>query len=178
MRSWFRSKVTLVFLFIVVSIGCLGVLFYIHHTIYAISPSTLFIPTPTPTLTPTPITPTPTPRPTPILTPTPTPTPISTNILNGIAALSSTNMWAVGYSQTPSGTGKKQSLIEHYNGKQWTIISSPNVGTNDTVLTGITVFSTTNIWVVGYYQTSTGSTHTLIEHWNGTKWSVVSSPNI
>ena len=32
-------------------------------------------------------------------------------------------------------------------------------------------------WAVGNFTTASGSEQTLIEHWNGTSWSVVASPN-
>ena len=35
-----------------------------------------------------------------------------------------------------------------------------------------------NIWTVGFYANSNQVYQTLIEHWNGTNWSVVSSPNV
>ena len=38
--------------------------------------------------------------------------------------------------------------------------------------------SASDVWAVGYYQdTSAGTYQTLIEHWNGTAWSVIASPN-
>ena len=33
-----------------------------------------------------------------------------------------------------------------------------------------------NVWAVGYYDTENGH-RTLIEHWDGTSWSIVPSPN-
>jgi hypothetical protein len=37
--------------------------------------------------------------------------------------------------------------------------------------------SASNVWAVGTSFGPGGLAHTLTEHWNGTKWSVVSSPN-
>jgi len=34
-----------------------------------------------------------------------------------------------------------------------------------------------NVWAVGDRQSTNGVFHTLIEHWDGTRWSVVPSPN-
>jgi hypothetical protein len=45
------------------------------------------------------------------------------------------------------------------------------------VLLGITTLSPTNAWAVGYSDDpTTFAQHALIEHWNGTSWSIVSSP--
>jgi hypothetical protein len=43
------------------------------------------------------------------------------------------------------------------------------------VLAGVAAVSAADVWAVGGSQTTTGSP-TLIEHWDGTSWSVVASP--
>src|SRR5437667_10446120 len=53
----------------------------------------------------------------------------------------------------------------------WAVVSSPNVGPYTNELHGVTAISATNAWAVGI-----ASSNTLIEHWNGTAWSVSSSP--
>jgi hypothetical protein len=71
-------------------------------------------------------------------------------------------------------------LIEHWNGKAWSIVASPIQGTSDHI-GGIAVVSASNIWVVGDYTSDIdpafGTYLTLIEHWNGKAWSVVNSPS-
>src|SRR5205085_9470439 len=60
----------------------------------------------------------------------------------------------------------------------WNIVNSPNVGSGANALKRVAAVSATDVWAVGQYRdASTGSDHTLIEHWNGSQWSVVSSPN-
>ncbi len=92
--------------------------------------------------------------------------------LNGVAAGASNNVWAVGY-YTNGLT-----LIEHWNGRVWSVVSSPSIGTHDNELNGVTVLSGNDIWAVGYYSDSTDIYHTLIEHWNGSRWSLVASPDV
>src|ERR1700680_4862350 len=60
----------------------------------------------------------------------------------------------------------------------WSVVPSPNSGSGSNVLDGIAAVSANNDWAVGYSLTSSGIYQTLIEHWNGTKWSVVPSPNV
>ena len=96
--------------------------------------------------------------------------------LNGVAAVSASDIWAVGFS-TPSG-GVQQTLIEQWNGTNWSVVSSPNVGKSNNVLNAVGVVSATDIWAVGSSINSSGVFQTLIEHWNGTSWKVVSSPNV
>src|SRR5437588_2156125 len=97
--------------------------------------------------------------------------------LNGVAAISSNNVLAVGYSV--SGVSKSsvidQTLIEQWNGSAWSTISSPNVGTGDNVLNGVVAISANNIFAVGYSTSSTASQQTLILHYNGSSWNVMSS---
>ncbi len=103
---------------------------------------------------------------------------VGTNGTNlwGVAAVSQNDIWTVGaYSNSSSVF---QTLTEHWNGSSWSIVNSPNVGTNDNLFNGVAVVSTGNVWAVGSYINSTGSGRTLIEHWNGTKWQVVKSPDV
>jgi hypothetical protein len=96
------------------------------------------------------------------------------NQLNGVDALASNNVWAVGYS---TSSGRQKTLIERWNGTQWRVVTSPNAGTSgDNVLTSVDALSSTNAWAVGSSRTAT-SRKSLIQRWNGTSWTIVSSPN-
>ena len=49
------------------------------------------------------------------------------------------------------------------------------------MLTGVTALAPNNVWAVGFYAKDVNTdrpTKTLIEHWGGCSWKVVSSPNI
>jgi plastocyanin len=94
-----------------------------------------------------------------------------TSVLHGVAAVRANDVWAVGYTGT-------QTVVEHWNGTQWSIVGSPNVGAGFNGLLGVMVVSANDIWAVGhYYAPAGGAYRTLIEHWNGASWSLVSSPN-
>ena len=60
----------------------------------------------------------------------------------------------------------------------WQVVSSPNVGTSFNQLNGVAALSASNLWTVGFSINSGGTAQTLIEHWNGANWQVVSSPNV
>ena len=95
--------------------------------------------------------------------------------LAGVAALSPTNAWAVGSTVTDSVS---QPLIEHWDGTSWTIIPSAGERPGLNALTAVAARTATDIWAVGYrQQVSPHRLRTLIEHWNGTTWHVVRSPN-
>jgi hypothetical protein len=99
------------------------------------------------------------------------------NYLMGVAVAGSHNVWAVGeYSQ--HGTVYR-TLVEHWNGRSWTIVHSPNVGPSHNALAAVTVGGGRNVWAVGHYERGTNDTyHTLAEHWNGSSWAVVATPNV
>jgi hypothetical protein len=68
-------------------------------------------------------------------------------------------------------------LVEHWNGTSWSLVFSPNQGSDGSGLVGVAAVSPNDIWAVGDYGYVTTGYRTLIEHWNGTSWSIVSSPN-
>ena len=61
----------------------------------------------------------------------------------------------------------------------WNVVSSKNPGTSLNFFNGVAALSSKDVWAVGYYaNTPFGqSSSTLTEHWNGTHWRVISSPN-
>ena len=95
--------------------------------------------------------------------------------LAGVAALGSNNVWAVG--TTITGT-----LVEHWNGAAWSIVPSPSrAGSSSNSLSGIAAIAPNDIWAVGSSSSVSGVnvvTSTLVEHWNGSTWTIVPSPNV
>ena len=96
------------------------------------------------------------------------------NFLTDAMCTSGSDCWAVGHSYKTSGP---QTLIERWNGNSWSVIESPNTSaTQGNILHAVTCTSASNCWAVGYYFTGSAA-QTLIQHWNGTSWSIVASPN-
>ncbi len=102
------------------------------------------------------------------------------NFLGGVAALSPDNTWAVGFHQNYKGLYERpeKTLIEHWDGSRWKVVTSPSPGSFYNSLSAVTAVSPTNIWAVGSQGSLQGTSTTLIEHWDGTSWSVVPSPNV
>ena len=98
------------------------------------------------------------------------------NSLNGVTAVSASNIWAVGLEQTSQNV-PIQTLIEHWDGSSWSVVPSPNVGSQENRLAGVAAVSANDVWTVGVYFNNNGLEQTLIEHWNGTEWNIVKSPN-
>ncbi|MGO9343754.1 MAG: hypothetical protein ACLP6E_14745 [Acidimicrobiales bacterium] len=59
----------------------------------------------------------------------------------------------------------------------WKILPTPNEGTGDNRLGGVSCHSLNACVSVGYYLDSSGNSQTLAESWNGTAWTLTSSPN-
>jgi hypothetical protein len=93
--------------------------------------------------------------------------------LQAVTTVTPANNWAVGSDAT-------HSLIEHQNNSStWSLVSSPANEPANSVLGAISADSATDIWAVG--DTRSGPEQgfePLIEHWNGTAWSVVPSAPI
>jgi hypothetical protein len=97
-----------------------------------------------------------------------------TNVLNDVAITSAKAAWAVGQYSTGS---EFRTLIERLHGGTWAQVPSPNRGTSDSDLLGVTATSDTNAWAVGYYVNGDDLFQTLVEHWNGTAWKRMPSPD-
>lgn len=98
--------------------------------------------------------------------------------LNGITAVSANDVWAVGFSSRATVLNNQAALIEHWNGIAWTVVQGANAGI-DGFLYGIAAVSPDDVWAVGSLTTSGiggDSQQALIEHWNGSSWSMVGNP--
>ena len=91
------------------------------------------------------------------------------NLLVAVAAVSASNVWAVGDFQNDQNVF--QTLIEHWDGTAWRIVHSPSGSGIQAGLLSVAALSGTNVWAAG-----NSGTATLIEHWDGTRWTVVPSP--
>jgi hypothetical protein len=92
------------------------------------------------------------------------------NDVNAVAAVSSTNVWAVG--SFVNGSGVRQPLVDHWNGTTWAPSSLPSQGGGDNDLFGVTAIAANDIWAVGYWRPNNSSARqSLAWHWNGAAWS-------
>ena len=109
------------------------------------------------------------------------PTPIvgdEDNFLYGITALSTDDVWAVGFIMVKQYS-EAVTLAMHWDGLQWTVIPTPNGGSVHDDLVAISGNGSNDVWAAGSsFRGSTYSYHTLVEHWNGAEWSIVPSASI
>jgi hypothetical protein len=97
-----------------------------------------------------------------------------------VAPVAPDDVWAVGYGSAYVGRDYSNiALIQHWDGLKWTMYPNPlstlPVGRRflkyTSALHGISAVSPTDVWAVGYVHG-----HALIEHWDGTRWSIVPNP--
>ncbi len=100
---------------------------------------------------------------------------ISNPSINGslwsITAISSNNVWAVGYNHDTDNE-----LIERWDGFSWSIIPSPLRTTSGALLHSITAISATNIWAVGTSNWLGRQGQAIADHWNGVTWVMQDPP--
>jgi hypothetical protein len=96
------------------------------------------------------------------------------NILCGVAAISDSDVWAVGAEEDSSGLW--HTLTEHWNGSDWSVVDAVDAGSNGNQFYAVKAISSDNVYAVGQQAGTAFPNQALIEHWNGKSWSVVSSP--
>src|SRR5262249_22093127 len=68
--------------------------------------------------------------------------------VTAVAALSASDVWAVG--QFENLESVQQTLIEHWDGTQWTAVDSPSPSQRYNLLQGVAAISPRDAWAVGY----------------------------
>ena len=90
----------------------------------------------------------------------------------GVQAFSATDVWGVGYTED-------KTLTEHWNGSAFTIVPSPNQPDRNNVLEDVDGVASTDMWAVGHADVKGDiGAITLAEHWNGSAWTIVPTPNL
>jgi hypothetical protein len=100
---------------------------------------------------------------------------VGDNYLDGVAVISSNDVWAVGRSSTEAGV--HHTLTMHWDGSTWTIVPSPDIGSRSNTLLGVGALSSTDVWAVGRYLQSDDPRdgNNLVLHWDGAAWALVPS---
>jgi len=106
-------------------------------------------------------------------------TTFSNSAFQSVSASGPKEAWSVG--RTMNDQALDQPLAEHWNGSSWTSATVPVPAGQQAVLNAVDDLGPSNAWAVGTsFGGGVGATPagvTLIEHWNGTSWSIVPSPN-
>ncbi len=83
-------------------------------------------------------------------------------VLYGVAALSSTNVWAVGYASNQGA------VVMRYDGSRWTASTLPQLSS----LTAIAAPSASDIWAAG--ADTAGAA--VLANWRGSGWTITPAP--
>jgi hypothetical protein len=105
------------------------------------------------------------------------------NTLKAIAGLGANDLWAVGEYNPgipPTESGRR-TLIQHWDGTQWSIVASPNPtwpGMDFATLEDVVALSPNEAWAVGWSEDfGSPRLNTLIMRWDGAQWEMVRTPN-
>ena len=107
--------------------------------------------------------------------PNPNPSGAPINTLSGVSCTSATACTAVGNYGSPETNGTQ---AERWDGTTWTTQTTPSAphSAGGAALSKVSCTSATACEAVGQRTVANGSTHTLAERWNGTTWSVQTTP--
>jgi hypothetical protein len=101
------------------------------------------------------------------------------NYLTDVAATSTSSGWAVG-SWYDTSRAAPRTLALRWNGAQWSTVATPNATGYYNELTAVDSTASNDVWAVGYANGSSGVNgaprNNLALHYNGTSWSVVTTP--
>jgi len=104
------------------------------------------------------------------------PNPNSSTSMYAVTAISTNDVWAVGYTLYHDS---RRALIEHWNDTSWSMVPNPPPPNACLPAFGaVTAISTNDVWAVGsdWGNCYDSPPYSLTEHWNGTQWKPVHSP--
>lgn len=113
----------------------------------------------------------------------------SDSSFKAVDSLSPTDAWAVGATNLFTSRTLKATLVQHWDGTRWSVSASPNRSglpssnvVNSNVLNAVDAISSNNVWAVGDTVLTTpnndfAGSGSLVEHYDGTSWTIVPSPN-
>jgi hypothetical protein len=101
---------------------------------------------------------------------------VVSNFLDGASCPTTKFCMAAGFYTQTNGL-PDQTLIEKWNGTSWSIVNSPDVSGVSNDLTSVSCVSASFCMAAGYTFNSSFVEQTLVEKWNGTSWSIVTSPD-
>jgi hypothetical protein len=91
-----------------------------------------------------------------------------------VAAISGTDVWAVGGEQDSNGLW--HTLTEHWDGSSWAVVPAVDAGISGNQLYAVKANASNDVYAVGQQAGAAFPNQSLIEHWDGKAWSVISSP--
>jgi hypothetical protein len=101
---------------------------------------------------------------------------LTDTFFSSVSASGPDEAWGVGTHSNRQASD--QPLVEHWDGTTWTDNPVPSPAGQQATLSGVDDLSSADAWAVGQSSPAGGvRERTLIEHWDGSSWSIVPSPN-
>jgi hypothetical protein len=94
----------------------------------------------------------------------PNPNPGGASTLQGIAAISANDIWAVGAFGGTSAVPSEFTLTEHWDGTSWSIIPSPSPAANQNQLFAVTALSDGTVAAVGHQEGTNGDQPLILQN--------------
>lgn len=93
--------------------------------------------------------------------------------LYSVAEVAPDDVWAVGLAGL-----RFRPVAAHWDGIRWSLVPTLPLppGATEGSLQDVTATSSQDVWAVGYFSSAQGKTLPLVEHWDGTAWSLVQAP--
>jgi len=93
--------------------------------------------------------------------------------LGALAVVGPADIWAAGME-----LGTFRTVIEHWDGSSWTTVAHPSPRSSYVNFGALAAVSSDDVWLVGSHLNDQGSSRTLAEHWDGSSWTRVPTPNM
>ena len=97
------------------------------------------------------------------------------NFLDAVSCVSANMCMATGHRL--NSIGALVTLAESWNGTRWSVVRTPSLAGTGSDLNGVSCVSADACTAVGAVSPNGTALSTVIESWNGTRWSVVPTPN-
>ena len=106
----------------------------------------------------------------------------SADDMRGVSVLAPNDVWAVG-NALDTATQHTTSVIQHFNGKKWSLVASPHFASGDQLF-AVKAIASNDVFAVGEFNSDVFNClqfcgpkpQPLIEHFDGTKWTVIPTP--
>lgn len=95
----------------------------------------------------------------------------STGFFDQIAAISRTNIWAVGQTFAKAGNPIYRPFIRHFNGRAWQVITIPHA---TSTADWVSASAPGNVWVGGLRNSNVATS--VVYRWDGARWTKIPVP--
>jgi hypothetical protein len=95
-----------------------------------------------------------------------------------VHAIASNDVWAVGFDHEGQNFSASTTYTMHWDGTTWSTVPSPNGSFALNQLAGVAGASSSDVWAVGGTGPDFSSENPLVLHWDGSTWSIVTTPSL